>query len=251
MKIIVNNLAIEYADEGNGPSLLLLHGWKDTLHTFDSLVPLLLSSWRVIRLDLPGFGGSETPKESWGVGEYAQFVAVFIEKLGTSIDVLVGHSFGGRIAIKGVGTSLLRPRKMVLIGSAGVTANRGARNLLFNIIAKIGKITLYPFSSDIKERLRLKLYKKAGSEDYMNAGTLRETFLRVAGEDLSFPAREIHVPTLLIWGEKDMATPLSDGKWLERLISGSRLKVLEGAGHFVHREKAGAVASLIKTFITQ
>lgn len=251
MKTLLNNLVTEYTDEGKGPIILFLHGWKDTLHTFDTLIPLLSGSFQIIRIDLPGFGGSEAPRKPWGVGEYAHFVKAVIEKFGISVDTLVGHSFGGRIAIKGVGTSLLRPRKLVLIGSAGLMERRGVRNLLFNIVAKIGKIILFPFSNDLKEKLRLKLYKKAGSEDYVNAGTLRETFLRVTAEDLSAPAREIHIPTLLIWGDNDVATPLSDGKRLHELISGSKLEIIAGAGHFVHQERPEAVAKLIKEFASQ
>ncbi|KKW22515.1 MAG: hypothetical protein A2W52_00140 [Candidatus Taylorbacteria bacterium RIFCSPHIGHO2_02_49_25] len=248
---IVNNLAVEYIDEGKGPILFLLHGWGDNLHTFDSLLAKLSASFRVVRLDLPGFGGSEAPEESWGVEEYAYFVKSFIEKLGIPSYIIIGHSFGGRIAIKGVGIGLLKPQKVVLISAAGLATNRKVRNQLLRLIAKIGKIALFPFSSDVKERLRLKLYRKVGGEDYIHAGALKETFLRVIGEDLSPAAQKINIPALLIWGEKDTATPLLNGKRLEELIPDSTLEVLEGAGHFVHQEKTDSVAALIQAFISQ
>ena len=248
MKVLVNNLAIEYTDEGRGPVMLLLHGWKDSLHTFDILFPGLSTSFRVIRLDLPGFGGSEMSKEPWGTGEYVQFVKAFIDKIGISVNVLVGHSFGGRIVVKGVGIGSLQPRKAVLIGSAGLVKQVATRNQLFKIIAKVGKIALFLFPSGVKEELRQKLYRKVGSGDYISAGALKETFLKITGEDLSLVAQKINVPTLLIWGEKDTETPLSDGKRFQGLIFDSTLKVIKGAGHFVHQERAEDVAALINKF---
>lgn len=250
MKILVNNLATEFTDQGNGLVMLFLHGWGDTPHTFNALVTEFGPSWRVIRLNLPGFGRSEPPEESWGVGNYARFVQAFIGKLGISIDVLVGHSFGGRIALKGVANGLLQPKRLVLIGSAGLAQRNTIRNILFKILAKVGKAALFPFPVDAKERLRRKLYEYAGADDFLRAGVLKETFLKVIGEDLSHSARNVHVPTLLIWGEDDTATPLSEGKRLNALISGSKLDIIKDAGHFVHQEKPSEVAWAIERFVS-
>ena len=249
VKVIVNNLSVEYEEAGAGPVVFFLHGWKSDLHTFDALLPFLISSYRVIRLDLPGFGGSEFPASPWGVGEYVNFVQAFVEKLGVSVEVLVGHSFGGRIAIKGVGTGKLRPNRVILIGSAGLARHNTLRNQMFKVFAKVGKAVTLIFPASIREYLRSRLYQKAGSSDYLNAGTLKETSRKVIQEDLSGSASQIKVPTLLIWGENDMATPLSDGKRFAELISGSTLRVLSGAGHFVHEEKPVEVEKVIREFI--
>src|SRR3989344_5618914 len=138
MKIIIDNLAVEYLDEGSGPTILMLHGWADSLHTWD-LVIAQLTGFRIIRLDLPGFGGSERPKDAWDVGAYVQFVLAFCKKLEYEIDILIGHSFGGRIIIKGIGTGALSAKKIVLVASAGVEKKRTAKNEVYRIIAKIGK----------------------------------------------------------------------------------------------------------------
>ncbi|MEN9561613.1 MAG: hypothetical protein RIQ56_886, partial [Candidatus Parcubacteria bacterium] len=140
MKIIIEGLATEYLDEGEGPVVLMLHGWKDDMHTFDQIVPPLLSHYRVVRLDLPGFGGTEIPKRTWQVSDYARFVDAFVQKLRIDVDVLIGHSFGGRVSIKGVGTGLLKPKKLVLIASAGIARKRKLRNKLLTLGAKIGKV---------------------------------------------------------------------------------------------------------------
>ncbi len=251
MKTIVNNLAVEYEDHGNGPVLLLLHGWQDNLHTFDKLFPILLKSWRVIALDLPGFGKSESPKTAWNLSVYVAFVKEFLKKIDVSPNVIIGHSFGGRIAIKGLSTKILAAHKVVLIASAGIAKTNTARSLLFTYAAKIGKVVTYipPFFF-YRNTLRKRLYDRSGS-DYMNAGALKETFLNVVREDLSHDAESITIPVLLLWGSNDTQTPLSDGQKFARMIHGAKLQVFEGAGHFVHREKPKEVAQAIRSFAEQ
>jgi len=249
MQIIVQNLATEYQDEGNGKVILLLHGWQDNLHTFDSLASLLSPTKRVIRLDLPGFGKSEMPKESWDLDGYVRFLKDFIQKLDLSVDTIIGHSFGGRIAIKGVSAKNLQPNKLMLISSAGIAGSRTFRNSTLKVLAKIGRwITYIPPLIFWREELRKKFYGLIGS-DYLNTGPLKETFLKIISEDLSASAKEITTPALLIWGADDAETPLSDGEQLSRLIHDSRLEVISGAGHFAHREKPQEVAKLVQEFL--
>ena len=81
MKVIVDGLATEYQDEGHGPVILMLHGWGNTYHVFDAIVPALAKIRRVVRLDLPGFGATERPAEAWYVEDYARFVGAFCAKL--------------------------------------------------------------------------------------------------------------------------------------------------------------------------
>ena len=248
MKIIINNLAIDYSDQGDGPIILFLHGWKDNSRTFDPLIPFL-PNFRIVRMDLPGFGNSETPDASWNLNDYIDLVKNFIKKLNLNIDALVGHSFGGRIIIKGLAGKNIEAEKAVLIGSAGISKTNTAKNFLFRLTAKIGKIlTLIPPLIFWKRQIRQKFYNKIGS-DYLNAGALRNTFLNIIGEDLSAAAKKITIPTLLIWGDCDTQTPVNDGKKLNTLINGSRLEIIIGAGHFPHQENPEKVSNLIKNFI--
>jgi pimeloyl-ACP methyl ester carboxylesterase len=249
MKIIVQNLAVEYQDEGEGEVILLLHGWQDNLHTFDALMPLLSTTNRVIRLDCPGFGQSEIPERAWDLDNYVKLVENFIQKLHLQVDVLIGHSFGGRIAIKGAADKNLQPNKIVLVNSAGIAKNKILRNSVLKIGAKIiGWITYIPPFVFWREKWRKKMYESIGS-DYLNAGAMQETFLKIISEDLSASAKKINIPTLLIWGADDTETPLSDGKLFSQLIPNSKLEIINGAGHFVHQKKPEAVAKLIRIFM--
>jgi pimeloyl-ACP methyl ester carboxylesterase len=226
----------------------MLHGWKDSLSTFDGLIQSL-PGYRIVRLDMPGFGKSGTPPTAWGVGEYVQFVAEFIQKMNLSVDVLVGHSFGGRVAIKGVGCGALKPKKLILIAAAGLARKNTVMNYMLAGFAKAGRIaTSIPPLSFWQSTLRRKLYGAIGS-DYFNAGSLKETFKKVVSEDLSEYAEKITIPTLLIWGRQDRATPLSQAERIHRLIEASQLEILMDAGHFVHKEKPKEVATLIQSFL--
>ena len=249
MKIIVQHIATAYEDEGAGPVMLFLHGWQDNLHTFDALASSLSSSYRIIRLDLPGFGKSEMPNGAWSVDDYVQFVADFVQKLNVRPDVLVGHSFGGRIGIKGAGTQKLHARKLILIGPAGIAKKRTFRNSILRVAAKVGRlVTNVPPFLFWRHQLRKKLYRFLGS-DYFASGRLKETFLKIIAEDLRESAKQVTIPTLLIWGEHDTQTPLALGKELSGLIRGSTLKVVRDAGHFVHQEQPRRVVELIRAFL--
>ena len=202
-------------------------------------------------LDIQGFGQIETPQNmQWNLGYYACFVKDFIHKLGFDVDVLLGHSFGGRIVIKMSATNILHARKNILIASSCISKCRTWRNSILTVIAKIGRIAtdLPPFTR-WKRALRHAIYKRIGS-DYFAAGALKDTFLNIIKEDLSSAASAITTPTLLIWGERDTKTPMSDGARLSQLIHNARLHVINGAGHFVHKEDPQRVAALIRKFLS-
>ncbi len=249
MKIIVQNLAIEYQDQGSGPVLLFLHGWQDSLRTFDALAVDLSKKYRVVRLDLPGFGGSETPKDTWELENYAQLVEEFIQKTKLQVYAVVGHSLGGRIILKAQSSKRLSSSKTVLIASAGFVKSKNLRNSVLKIIAKIGGLITYiPPLIFWRDKLRRRLYNVAGS-DYLNTGVLKETFLKIIAEDLTTNAQKITNPTLLIWGSEDEQTPLADGQKFAKLISNSKLEVIDGVGHFVHQQQAQKVIKLIREFL--
>jgi pimeloyl-ACP methyl ester carboxylesterase len=248
MKMIVENVATEYKDEGSGKALLLLHGWGNDLHTWDKIAPALAQKYRVVRLDLPGFGQSEMPKSAWHVEEYAEFVKAFINKAGILPVAIVGHSLGGRVAIKGVSENILVPEKMVLIASAGNARRRTVRNHSITVLSKVAKALTALLPRPMQEQLRAKLYEQAGS-DYLAAGEMRDIFLNVIREDLSQSAGKISIPTLLIWGRDDRTTPVEDGERFHGAIRGSELEIVEGAGHFVHAEKPEEVAAMIEHFV--
>ncbi len=250
MKLIVNNLAVEYQDQGQGPVILLLHGWGQSLQTFDQLAADLQSDFRVVRLDLPGFGSSQRPQKAWGVGDYARMAEDFARKLNLTVDAAIGHSFGGRIAIVLAARDHLSLRRLVLIDAAGVAKSATTRNMVIKSLAKAGKVaTSLPGLHYFQASMRRHLYRAAGSTDYLLAGPMKDIFLKTIHEDLQRQAAKIAVPTLAIWGRDDTETPLSDGQLLVGQIHGVRLEVLEG-GHFIYLDQPQQVTQLVREFIS-
>lgn len=249
MQIIVDNLATEYADEGNGPVVLLLHGWQSNLHSFDNLTHILSKNWRVVRFDLPGFGNTEMPRSKWDLDNYAQFVSKFIDKLNLKVECIGGHSFGGRVIIKGIASDIIHAKKVILIASAGVDERNQTRALIIKILTKIGSIVMWiPPLIFWRTKIREKLYDYLGS-DYLKAGNLRQIYLNTIRENLSPFAEKIKHPTLLVWGEQDTATPIKDGLRLSQLIDGSTIEVVKGASHFVHEDQSEQVFEYINKFL--
>lgn len=253
MNIVVQDLLTQYTDAGDpkAPVILMLHGWGVDSKNFAELSELLASQYRVICLDLPGFGGTQAPVSAWFVHDYAAFVAQFMTKLGFSnILAVVGHSFGGRVVIKGLAEGTFAAHKAILLDSAGIKPTPSVRSHMFKLVATAGKNTMVlPGIRLLAPRLRRQLYQAAGSQDYLKSGELRQTFLNTINEDLSAAAARITVPTLLIWGAEDKDTPPADGQKLASIIPHSKLEIIAGAGHFVHTDATGRVASLMLEFL--
>lgn len=241
----------EYTRRGSGQIVVVLHGWGTNAKNMERVVSSLTQTYTVIAIDLPGFGESEQPHEVWGVGEYAWFVKNLLEKLDIDdVYSIIGHSFGGRICIKAVSEQILSPEKIVLIGSAGVKHSESLRNMSYRLVAKSGKAFLsLPGLSRYSHKARKRLYESTGSTDYVQSGTMKDIFLATINEDLSQNAPKITVPTLLVWGEDDDQAPIEDARFFRGAIPNSELKVIPGAGHFVHNEHPEQVNRWIKDFL--
>lgn len=251
MKVIVKGQLVNYNDEGSGKILLLLHGWGQNLQTFDGLFKHLTSKHRVIRLDFPGFGESPKPPDAWHVEDYAYLVASFITKLKLAkVDTIIGHSFGGRVILKGVGNNIIDAERVILIDTAGIKPKPSLQKRLFNIASKGGKrITALPGFRPLQNKLRKNLYQMAGSTDYLEANEMRQIFINVINEDLQVDAAKISKPTLLLWGQDDDVTPVSDAERLHVLIDSSKLVIISGAGHFVYSDQPEEALHALEEFL--
>ena len=252
MKVLVNGQLIEYKKEGRGRTVVLLHGWGDSLATFSELAKYFVGrGFEVLRFDFPGFGGSPKPDDSWGVGEYAALTSALLEKLKvTNVYALVGHSFGGRVIIKGVASGKLQAKKVVLIGAAGVKTPKSAKKQALKVVAKVGKAaTALPGLKSLRGELRKKLYGAAGSTDYLNAGQMQKIFLNTINEDLLPEVSKITQPTLLLWGEHDDQTPVRDAERMREQLPYATLVVVPDTGHFVFIDDVLAITKELDGFL--
>jgi pimeloyl-ACP methyl ester carboxylesterase len=251
MNILVEGQLVEYRDEGKGRTVVLLHGWGLSLTTFKDLSAHLSNKFRVISLDLPGFGASPKPTSDWGAEEYATFVEAFVKKLKLdSVYTYIGHSFGGRIIIRGSADGLLLSEKVVLIDTAGIKPTKTPWKTFYGILAKTGKIvTALPGLRSWRESLRKKLYNATGTSDYLQSGDMKQIFLKIINEDLLPYVHLIKQPTLIIWGERDYVTPLSDAQAIKDELPNGRLVVIPDAGHFPYLDDLEAVKKELDAFV--
>lgn len=250
MQVVVDGILTHYETAGKGPVLLLLHGWGDRLETFDAIVAILEPAYNVVRLDLPGFGETEPPKSVWGLQDYADFVAAFCAKLEMDNPAaIVGHSNGGAVAILGLASDIIVADKLVLLASAGVRDRQGLRKLTLKLVAKAGKLATFWLPKKYRQALQKKFYGTIGS-DMLVAPHLQQTFKRTVAQDIQSDAAKLSLPTLLIYGDQDTATPVkSIGIVLHECIKGSRLHIVHGADHFVHQRIPEEVAKQIMEFV--
>lgn len=250
-QVIVNGQMTTYRRAGDKTArqrLLVLHGWGDSSEGWTAFAGGLAESNQVVVLDLPGFGGSDMPNTAWGLSDYAAFTAAFLAKTGYQPTVIVGHSNGGAIVVRGLAEGTLQAERLVLLASAGIRAQLRGRRRVLRVMTKAGKFITYPLPAGVRKRLRGRLYTTIGS-DLLVAEHMQETFKRIVTDDVQADASKLSLPTLLVYGEDDTAAPPQYGHILHNLIDGSTLEVIGGAGHFVHLDKPLEVRAMIDKFL--
>lgn len=257
MTIQINGLKINYTVQGSGEYVFLLHGWGANLELFAKLAEVVAQKYTVVSLDFPGFGHSEEPKSAWDVSEYAAFTAEFIRHFGCEKAILLGHSFGGRVIIKLSSMSGLpfAIDKIILVDSAGILPKKSLKSKMKQRVYKAGKFALNlppvkKLSPDALDNYK----KKMGSADYANASEMmRRVLVKTVNEDLEPLLKNIRAQTLLVWGDNDTATPLSDGQKMEKAITAAGtdagLVTLKGAGHYSFLDQPFTFHQVIKSFL--
>lgn len=233
-------------------TVVILQGWGTDLGMYDSVADTINEKYRVVQFDLPGFGGSDEPKEAWNVDAFADFFCKFLQALDIKKASLIGHSYGGRIIIRLAARESIpfEIKNIVLIDSAGIMPKRSFKQRFnirkYKIIKKIVSINLiYALFPELIDDWR----SRQGSADYRNASPLmRKCMVMAVNEDLTDLLPKIKQDTLLIWGDKDTATPISDGRLMEEKIPNSGLCILEGCGHFSFLEKPGQFRGIMKSY---
>jgi pimeloyl-ACP methyl ester carboxylesterase len=260
-KIKIYSSPVNYRVVGSGKPVILLHGWRSSVKSWASFQEKLAGEKRkVIIPDLPGFGKTPLPSsQGWPLNYYAQWVEKFIQELGKRGELdfpltLIGHSFGGRIAIKLGAARKIPLDSIILIDAAGLIPPADFSKRIIAEIVKGGEIflTAFYFPPRFKEYLRLLVYQIIRQKDYLKVSPeMRETFRKVIGEDLFSLLPEIDLPTLIIWGEKDTLLPLEQAFIFREQIPNSKLEIIPESGHSPHLETPDKLLSLIINFLQE
>lgn len=255
--IYIDGLKINYKIGGAGVPILILHGWESSSDKWQKVGEFLVqNNFLVIIPDLPGFGKSSLPPIPWTVSDYLELVVKFVEKLYAKNDIsghffLLGHSFGGRIAIK---FGAVYPEKIsgfILCSAGGIISKKRAKVKFFYLLTKSGKIFFsLPILRGTQNFVRKALYRLAGTRDYLRASPLmRETMKKIISENLIPYLSKIKISTLIIWGAKDKILPLGDARIIKEKIQNSTLEIIPNVGHAPNLEAPEMLSKIVLNWL--
>ena len=221
--------------------IVYLHGWGRSRRDFAAVA----SQRPGMSPDLPGFGSSVQPPEAMGSSGYATVVLEAItEWTGSDRVLLVGHSFGGRVALQIAATAPHSVSGLIIAGTP-LFRNHTSRKppLWYRTIRKLNKLGL---ASDGRlDSAR----KKYGSADYLAAtGVMREIFVKVVNESYETELAEVRCPTAFAWGRSDTAAPIEDARRAHKIVNGSILQERD-CGHDIHLEHPELFVEMIDRFV--
>jgi len=250
-KVSINDLEANYKIAGEGPAVLILHGWGGSSDSWVKVQEILSKKgFKVVVPDLPGFGKSVTPKEPWRVSDYVDWVNFFTNCLNLSDFYLIAHSFGGQVAAKFTVLHPEKVRKIVFCASAAIRPKPGLKTRVIYSLAKIGNAVFSPkYMVRLKDAARNFFYILLRHRDYEKAnGTMKETIKNVLKEDLLSELPEIKKETLIVWGEADKMVPLKHALIYKEKIENSRMEVFPKIGHSPHLEIPEKLAEVLIKF---
>ena len=225
------DIAYEIKYPENEHDFIVLHGWGSSKELMGGAFCSCLKKYRHIYLDLPGFGASPN-EEVLTTDDYAAIIALFLDSLRSDRAIIMGHSFGGKVA------TLLAPQKLILLASAGIPVEKPFRIklkiALFKLLKSfgLGSFRRY-FAADDGRHLSQNMY---------------ETFKNVVDEDFRSRFGKVSAPTLLLWGKSDTATPIASAHTIAHIVDGARLVEFSGDHYFFITQKA-AVCAAIEGFV--
>jgi len=210
--------------------VLILHGWGSCAKNWQQVKEELeRGGCKVYLFDLPGFGQNAFLEKAWSIDDYVGWIKNQINNLEiVEPFFLLGHSFGGSIAVK---LSLKYPEKIkkLFLISPALVRRKTFKGAVLKKAAKVFSFLPLSFKKII--------YGKVIKSDYpLQAGPKRDTYLRIIQEDLSDRLSEISVDTYLFWGERDKTTPLKDAFYIKERVSGAKLEVFPSLKHSPHLE---------------
>lgn len=250
--INIDGINVAYEVTGSGAPLILMHGWGCDHTTVASIATTASQTHTVYSLDLPGFGQSAEPPAPWRPADYADMLEKFVGATGIEHPSLAGHSYGGRVAIVYASRHPEEVDKLILIDAAGIKPRRSLKYYLkvysFKAYKQWLKLTLGREKAEGRineERAR------RGSADYRAASPVMRATMSVSiNDDLRHLMPAIKAPTLLMWGDRDTATPLRDARIMDKLIPDTGLVVFPGAGHFSFLDEPGRFAAVLSSFLS-
>ena len=235
-------------DVGIGDPVVLLHGWGGRIESMISIVRCLSDRYRILALDLPGFGEAPIPHGVWGTPDHAEYVADVLAEVGVARAHVIGHSFGAKTALYLAATHPELVDKLVLIASNGIRRSPDLRARALRGTSRAARAV--GCLGGPGRRVRDAIYRRVASDDYRAAGPLRPMLVKTVNEDFSHLLRLVKSPTLLVWGTSDDAVPVADAHRMQALIPDAGVVLFEGAGHFCYLEQPQRFCRVVRHFLS-
>jgi pimeloyl-ACP methyl ester carboxylesterase len=269
--IDIHGERLAYYDEGQGETLLLIHGMAGSSQTWREILPRLAKRYRVIAPDLLGHGQSAKPRTDYSLGAFAVGLRDLLDELGVQSVTIVGHSLGGGIAMQFLYQHPDYCHRLILISSGGLGQDVG---WILRLLSAPGAELVMPMIAPrivlragdrVKSWLTsLGLRSPRGAEIWNAYSSFsdprtRESFLRTLRSVVDYRGQSVSalnrlqlkadLPTLAIWGEDDNIIPVGHAYAALEARPDCRLEVLPGVGHFAQVEAPTQVVDLIDDFI--
>lgn len=254
-----------FVERGQGEPIVLIHGFNLDLHTWIKNLDSLAAHFKVYAPDLWGQGYSTREPLDYGYGLFEEQIRMFMDALNLKRASLVGHSMGGGTAIVFALRNRDRVDKLVLVDSTGILTRLPFRSKVFRLRGvaeflmslptdRIRRMNLEDIWIHDRDSLTEDIYQKL--TQYQKIEGTTEALLTILRKDffntLEAEIRELgqlDIPILIIWGREDVSLPISNAQEMARLISGSRLEVLDHAGHLANFDRAATFNELVIDFL--
>lgn len=226
---------IHYELLGNGKThIVFLHGWGGSIDCFKFTKNYLNQDCSCLFIDFPPFGHSQEPMHVFTMLDYVDFTEQIINICKLKNVILVGHSFGGRVAV--ILANRQNVKKLFLIDSAGLKPKSTIKYFFKKNLYKLAK--------------KLNIKYNIGSKDYKNLSiNMKKIFVNIVNTYLEEYAININIPCIIFWGKKDKETPLYMAKRYNKLIKNSQLIVYKDSGHFSYLDKINEYIAVLNYFI--
>lgn len=248
-------MPLNYTVKGQGnKNIILLHGWGGSMESLQGLQDELAktNTYRVYNIELPGFGESSISKgKVLTLDDYVSSLDIFMESNNINKPILVGHSFGGKVALAYTLKKENKVQNLILVNSSGLKPKNTLKKVVLIVPTKtFGLLFSLPVLNKVKSPIRSIYYRFVVRErDYLRSKELQETLKNVLKVNLDDQIGKINVDTLLIWGENDSYTPLWMGERFSKLLPNARLEVIQGAKHNLPLVNPQIVSSMIRLHI--
>mgnify|MGYP002621492795 CR=1 FL=1 len=266
-------VTLYYEEHGEGPPVVLLHGLGESTFTWHEIAPRLAERHRVVALDLKGFGRSDKPAdEAYGAEDQAALVAAFLLARDLDAVTLVGHSFGGTVALRtalsdGIrGTT--RIRRIAVIGAPALPRST-ARHLDLVKMPGLPDMVAAALSPELLARILLSeaMGGASGLRDDLIEGyaapyrdpDAMQAFLATARaiveeegtQAVARRYRALRLPVLVVWCRKDPIVPLRAGRRLAAALPSATLRILDGCHHLPQHERPDALLGELGRFLAR